>query len=219
VTTVTHIAALPGARVVIAPPPWPAVIVDFALVGLAAFLLWRKYPRSAAIAIACGIACVIFAPRTLPQQSARITMLDAGQGDAILVQSARGRSILIDTGGRLERGLTADGNSPAEAIGERIVVPTLFRMGVTRLDAIILTHPHGEHAGGLAPILRTLSVGVILDSGQVYGGRAYNDGISESRRKHVPIVIARCGDRLSLDEIHLAILSPCTLATGGKNDE
>jgi beta-lactamase superfamily II metal-dependent hydrolase len=148
VTTVTHIAALPGARVVIAPPPWPAVIVDFALVGLAAFLLWRKYPRSAAIAIACGIACVIFAPRTLPQQSARITMLDAGQGDAILVQSARGRAILIDTGGRLERGLTADGNSPAEAIGERIVVPTLFRMGVTRLDAIILTHPHGEHRSG-----------------------------------------------------------------------
>ncbi len=218
VAIVTHVAALPGSRVVITPPPWPAVIADFALVGLAAFLLWHKCPRSAAIAIACGMVCVIFAPRTLPQQSARITMLDVGQGDAILVQSASGRAILIDTGGRLERGLTEDGNSPAEAVGERIVVPTLLRLGVTRLDAIILTHPHGDHAGGLAPILRTLSVGLILDSGQVYGGRAYNDGVSESRRKHVPIVIARCGDRLSLDEIHVAILSPCTLATGGKND-
>jgi len=80
------------------------------------------------------------------------------------------------------------------------------------------SNPHGDHAGGLAPILRRLSVALILDSGQVYGGRAFNDGMSEARRHRVPVEIARCGDRLSFDAIRVIILSPCRLATGGKND-
>jgi beta-lactamase superfamily II metal-dependent hydrolase len=73
-----------------------------------------------------------------------------------------------------------------------------------------------DHAGGLAPILRTLSVGVILDSGQVYVGHAYNDGMDEARRHRVPVEVARYGDQLSFDENRVAILSPCTRATGGK---
>jgi hypothetical protein len=76
-----------------------------------------------------------------------------------------------------------------------------------------------DHAGGLAPILRTLSVGVILDSGQVYVGHAYNDGMDEARRHRVPVEVARYGDQLSFDENRVAILSPCTRATGGKRCE
>jgi len=75
-----------------------------------------------------------------------------------------------------------------------------------------------DHAGGLAAILRTLSVGMILDRGQVYGGRAFNDGMGESRRHRVPVEIARCGDQLWFDPISVAILSPCTLTIGGTGD-
>jgi competence protein ComEC len=215
--TVHLTAALPGARIVLAPPPAWCIALDALLTVVAAWLLHRHRSRAAATCIILGIALVTLTPRAHPQATT-LTMIDVGQGDAILVQSRTGRALLVDTGGKLERGTTDDGDSPAEAVGERVVVPTLLRLGITHLDAIILTHPHGDHAGGLAPILRTLSVGMILDSGQVYGGRAFNDGMAEARRHRVPVKIARCGDQLSFDEIRIAVLSPCTLATGGKND-
>ena len=60
---------------------------------------------------------------------------------------------------------------------------------------------------------------MILDSGQRYRGHAFNDGMNEATRRHVPVRIARCGDRLRLDELSLEVLSPCgSLLTSGKND-
>jgi len=218
VWVVTCVAALPGARMVLAPPPTFATLIDLALAVTGAFFFHRHRPMRAVACIAVGIAIIVVSPRSAPLPSAAITMIDVGQGDAILVRSTRGRAVLIDTGGRLERGTTDDGNSPAEAIGERIVVPTLLRLGITRLDAIVLTHPHGDHAGGLAPILRTLSVGRIFDSGQRYGGHAFNDALQEAAKRNVQVEIARCGDALRIDDIVISILSPCTLAIGGKND-
>jgi len=219
VLVVTGVATLPGARIVLAPPPVFATLLDAALAATGAFFFHRHRPMRAVACLTVGIIVVIVSPRSEPHPSATITMIDVGQGDAILVRSQHGRAILIDTGGRLERGTTEDGESPAEAIGERIVVPTLLRLGITRLDAIVLTHPHGDHAGGLAPILRTLSVGRILDSGQHYGGHAYNDGMLEAQHRGVAVTIARCGDALNVEEVAIEVLSPCgALLVGGKND-
>ena len=219
VLVVTGVAALPGARIVLAPPPVVATLLDAALAATGAFFFHCHRPMRAVACLTVGIIVVIVSPRSEPHPSATITMIDVGQGDAILVRSQHGRAILIDTGGRLERGTTEDGESPAEAIGERIVVPTLLRLGITRLDAIVLTHPHGDHAGGLAPILRALTVTRVLDSGQRYGGHAFNDGLHEARHRNVPIAIARCGDALHVDDVVVDILSPCgPLATGGRND-
>jgi len=216
--TVRITAGFPGARIVLAPPlPW-CIALDALLTIVAAWLLHRSRNRAAATCIILGITLVTLTPRAHPQATT-LTMIDVGQGDAILVQSKTGRALLVDTGGKLERGTTDDGDSPAEAVGERVVVPTLLRLGVTRLDAIILTHPHGDHAGGLAPILRALTVTRVLDSGQRYGGHAFNDGLHEARHRNVPIAIARCGDALHVDEVVVDILSPCgQLATGGRND-
>ena len=219
VFVVRTIAALPGARLALAPPHPLCVALDAGLAFAAAILLRRNRKRAAIACIVAGIALVTLTPRSQGTNIPAMTMLDVGQGDAIVVRSKAGRTLLIDTGGRLERGSTSDGNSPAEAIGERVVVPALLRMGITHLDAIVLTHPHGDHAGGLAPILRTLSVDRILDSGQRYGGHAYRDGMKEAARRHVPVEIARCGDRLRLDNVSLEVLSPCgSLLNGGRND-
>ena len=216
---VEGVAALPGARVWVAPPP-AAAIIAYDLVTVCAALVLRRRARLATALIAIASAGVLATTLRPPDGRLTITVLDVGQGDAIVVRTPRGHTILIDSGGRLERGPGAGGRSPAELVGERVVLAYLKREGIRRVDLLVNTHPHGDHVGGLAPILRALRVDAIADSGQPYGGRAFNDGLREAALHHVPIHVARCGDRWSTDDgVTLSVLSPCgALFADGKND-
>jgi competence protein ComEC len=160
----------------------------------------RTRPGVAAFAIIASACALVLWPPRPARHDLRITVIDVGQGDAILVQTPRGHAILIDAGGKLERGTTGDGGSVAEAVGERIVVPFLIRQGIHHVDAILLTHPHGDHVGGVAPILRRLGAEVFFDGGQAYGGHAYRDALEEARRRHVRIVAPRAGDLWRTDD-------------------
>jgi competence protein ComEC len=213
------VAALPGARVWVAPPPALAIVTYDAAAVLAAYVLRRSARGAIALIVIASIA-VLATTLRLPDGRLTITMLDVGQGDAIVVRTPGGHTVLIDTGGRLERGAGADGRSPAELVGERVVLAYLKRQGIRRVDLLINTHPHGDHVGGFPVIVRALRVDAIVDSGQTYGGRAFNDGLREAALHHVPVRSARCGDRWSSDDgVTLSVLSPCgTLFTDGKND-
>lgn len=185
------IAGLPGASIIATPPPgWVLATYALGAVGAAALLDCGR-PRAAVALLAMASALVLWPPRSLAHDL-RITMLDVGQADGIVVQTPTGHTILIDAGGRLERGNPANG-SPAEAIGERIVVPFLIRAGIHHVDAIILSHPHGDHAGGIAPVLRKLGTDTFADGGQVYGGHAYQDALSVARERGVALVHPRAG--------------------------
>ncbi|HWT07491.1 MAG TPA: ComEC/Rec2 family competence protein, partial [Xanthomonadales bacterium] len=142
-SVVGAVAALPGARVWVAPPPALAIIAyDAAAVG-AAFVL-RRDARLAIALIVIGSAGVLATTLRPPDGQLTITMLDVGQGDAIVVRTPRGHTILIDSGGRLERGPGADGRSPAEIVGERVVLAYLKRQGIRSIDLLVNTHPHGD---------------------------------------------------------------------------
>ncbi len=216
---VASVAALPGARVWVAPPPALA-IVAYDAVALAAATLLTPRPRTAVLALVLASAGVLASTLRLPDGKLTITMLDVGQGDAIVVRTPRGRVVLIDSGGRLERGPVRGGRSPAELVGERVVLAYLKRQGIRRVDLLVNTHPHGDHVGGFAPIVRELHVGAIADSGQSYGGRAFNDGMREAALRHVPVRVARCGDRWTSDDgVTFSVLSPCgALFADGAND-
>lgn len=216
---VTLIAALPGARVTVAPPPVLAIVAYDAAALLAGALLVRR-PRRAALLLAVASALVLMTTLRLPDGRLTITMLDVGQADGIVIRTPRGHVVLIDSGGRLERGSTVAGASPAEVVGERVVLAYLRRQGVRDVSLLVNTHPHGDHVGGFPVVVRSLHVDAIADSGQRYGGRAFNDGMREAAMHRVPVRIARCGDRWSTDDgVSLAVLSPCgALFTDGKND-
>jgi competence protein ComEC len=205
---VRHVAALPGARVSVAPPPAPAIVGYDAVALLAAWWLRRNVRVTIALLAAASLA-VLGTTLRLPDGRLTITMLDVGQGDGIVLRTPRGHTILIDTGGRLERGPGEGGESPAELIGERIVLGYLRHEGIRHVDLLVVTHPHGDHVGGCAPIVRALQVDAIADSGQSYGGRAYVDCLAAARERGVPLRIARAGMRWASDDgVVLDVLAP-----------
>ncbi|HYL28172.1 MAG TPA: ComEC/Rec2 family competence protein, partial [Candidatus Nitrosotalea sp.] len=215
---VNLVSALPGAAIPVTPAPaWCIAAYDAAL--LAAPVLWRRGATTLALAgVLLATAYVLWPPRELDPRL-RITVLDVGQADAIVLQTPRGHALLVDAGGRLERGTQRSG-SVAELVGERIVVPFLVRHGIHALDALVLSHPHGDHAGGVAPVLRKLRVAEFADGGQRYGGHAYQDALATARAESVALLYPRAGtDWRTDDGVTLHFLGPSLpFIAGSRND-
>jgi competence protein ComEC len=215
---VRTISTLPGAAIPMSPAPsWCIAFYDAAL--LAAPWLWRNGARTAAAAGLLIAAGFVLAPPRSYDGRLRVTVLDVGQADAIAIETPAGHALLVDAGGRLERGRQSD-DSTAERVGERIVVPFLLRQGIRSLDALIISHPHGDHVGGCSPVLRKIRVAEIADGGQVYGGHAYQDCLAVARVERVPIVYPRAGmEWRTEDGVTLHFLGPSLpLIANSRND-
>ena len=135
----------------------------------------------------------------------RVTAIDVGQGDSTLVQTPSGRTLLVDGGG------TSDAASPDELdVGAKVVVPFLHYLGINRLDVLVLTHPHGDHVGGLAAVLREQEIGTVLDGTVLpYPSPAYGQFLDGIKRHAVPHARAVRGMTLDLgDGVRVQVLNP-----------
>lgn len=105
---------------------------------------------------------MVFPPKnTLPYGEAEVWQLDVGQGLAVLVRT-REHAMLYDAGPRL-------GDSD---LGARVVLPSLRKLGVERLDLMLLSHADADHAGGADAVQRGLPVARLV-SGDPEGLPAY----------------------------------------------
>lgn len=86
----------------------------------------------------------------------KITFLYVNQGDCAIVESPDGSVIMIDCGMK-----DFKFNS-----GENTIVPFLKRKGIDKIDLLILTHLHYDHAGGIEPILNNIEVKKIISDGK-----------------------------------------------------
>ena len=94
----------------------------------------------------------------------RLTFLDVGQGDSIVIQYPDGTVWVLDAGGI--RDPTPEGVRQTQFdIGEAVVSRYLWWLWVRRLDRIVLSHPHQDHAGGLPALLKNFRV-ARLDYGE-----------------------------------------------------
>lgn len=142
----------------------------------------------------------------------RVIAIDVGQGDSTLLITPTGRTVLIDGGGLSDEAAAGDTD-----VGTKIVVPLLEFLGINCLDVLILTHPHGDHVGGLSAVLRGPRIGAVLDGTVLpYPSPAYLEfrGLVEQRK--IPCARAVRGQRLDLgDGVVLTVLNPPdTLAFG-----
>lgn len=147
-------------------PALSAVVLVGGLLAAAGLAPRRLRPAAALAAALVFLALVLRPGRPGPKRGFSIEALDVGQGDAILLRWNR-RSILVDGGGPFD--------PTATDFGRTRLVPKLLDRGVTRLDAVVLTHPHPDHALGLFAVLEELPVGELWrNSGEdesVFHGR------------------------------------------------
>lgn len=104
---------------------------------------WSKKKRPALLlgCLLTGLVAALTLSWLEPQlDSYRVTVLDVGQGQSILIQG-EGKSFLVDCGGDYD-----------EMVADKVAA-TLLSQGITHLDGLILTHYDIDHAGGVAPLL------------------------------------------------------------------
>jgi competence protein ComEC len=132
-------------------PSWgPALAVVTALI--LAMLLVRRSAMLAVggitvLAMASAWLTIFPAPRQIIPDTLEITAIDVGQAESTLLVTPQGRTILVDAGGSL-------GPWQSEFdFGEDVVAPYLWSRGFTHLDALVLTHAHSDHIGGMRSVV------------------------------------------------------------------
>lgn len=146
------------------------------------------------------MSTVLIAWATQPEMSDfQITAISVGQGDATLVSLPGGAHYLVDGGG-----LSGSSIDP----GEQLVGPALGRMGVTKLDGIILTHNHPDHTFGLTYIVRRFPVARLFLADEA--GELPPELQQVLREKEVPIMRIRQGwtHLIRKDQLSFSLYAP-----------
>lgn len=139
-----------------------------------------------------------------PRDRLRASVLDVGQGDSALVDFPDGRLWLIDGGGFV--------GSPVDP-GRSVILPELRSRRRSRIDVMVLSHPHPDHFLGLLSVLRAVEVGEFWDTGQGLAqgaGPVYAELRALLRQRGVRVrePAELCGER-SWGGVQLQVLAPC----------
>ena len=133
-----------------------------------------------------------------PEKALQITVIDVGKADATLLQY-QGHAMLIDTG---------------LAETQDRLLQVLQEKHVASLDAVLLSHPHPDHMGGLQALFDTIPIQQVYDNGQKIKQAYYKNYIAQVEARHIPRRIVKLGDKISLGtDVHIDVLAPSKIFT------
>jgi len=193
---------LPGAWFRVTTPTLPEVGLLYLAVLSFAHLKKSKWPRlilpAALVLLVLDQAYWTIKPRF--ERDLRVTVLEVGQGDAILIELPAGKRILLDGGGMEESDFDP---------GEKIVAPFLWAKKIRRLDYVVNSHPHFDHFGGLRFIAREFSVGEVWKNPQDSPAREYREFLEIIRDRKLPLRIVDASfPGMEIGGVRLEFLNP-----------
>ncbi|HEL2331796.1 TPA: DNA internalization-related competence protein ComEC/Rec2 [Streptococcus suis] len=145
-----------------------------------------------------------------------VTVVDIGQGDSIFLRDMRGRTVLIDVGGRVDfAAKEAWQERSRQANAERTLIPYLHSRGVDRIDSLVLTHTDTDHVGDVLEVAKQVQIGRIVVS---QGSLTVPDFVATLKEINVPVHVVKVGDRLPIFDSYLEVLYPDGTGDGGNND-
>jgi competence protein ComEC len=155
----------------------------------------RRARRAATVALVVAVTVAGGVVVSRPTGVASVTILDVGQGDAVLIEGSRGGRLLVDGGPDPDRLLVA--------LDRRI--PPWDR----RIDSVILSHPHEDHVAGLGLLLERYDVERVMEPGMRGPGPGYAAWLNHLSDVEGPMRTSiAAGDRLAVDDIDLRVLWP-----------
>ncbi|MFQ5574522.1 MAG: ComEC/Rec2 family competence protein, partial [Terriglobia bacterium] len=132
-----------------------------------------------------------------------VSFLDLGDGEANLIRGPSGASVLIDGGG------------PPD-----VLVRKLRQRGVRQLDLVVVSHPHRDHIEGLARVMQTFPVGLVVEGVDEHDSPDYRQLSAAVRARRIKRRNVASGVRLRLGRIDVHILNPqATPILGTGSDE
>jgi len=159
-------------------------------------------------AVLCGCQCLFSAPGAFaapPAMSSKplqIYFVDVEGGQATLFVTPEGKSLLIDTGWPGFNGRDAD----------RIVAASKMA-GITKIDFVLLTHYHQDHAGGVTQLAAKIPVGAFIDHGEnrepadSAAGQMFRDYQAFLTKEKHQRMVAKPGDELPIAGIEAKVVS------------
>ena len=141
----------------------------------------------------------------MPEGKLRITMLDVGQGDAILLEDDK-RKVMIDVGDNKKDKLGYGGRTALKmALGKAGV-----RENVDRINTVIITHHHGDHLGNMQWMAGKYKVSNIYDNAMPNEKNAVSNWLNkELRAGHYHNRVLKAGDRVDFGKgYYLDVLAP-----------
>ncbi|MFZ1918879.1 MAG: ComEC/Rec2 family competence protein [Terriglobales bacterium] len=178
-----------------------------ALAALALAMIAARRTRIAALAslalLAAAATWIAFAPSRphIRLGVMEMTAIDVGQGDSILLVTPQGRAWLVDAGG-LPQWMHSDFD-----IGEQVVSSYLWNRGFDHLDAVVITHPHADHMGGMPAIIanfhpRQLWISIDKPKGEL------EPIVAQALRAGMDVSVKREGDEIDDGGVHFRMLAP-----------
>ena len=142
----------------------------------------RLMPIRRAIALA-SLLLALFGAAIARAAELTVHFLDVGQGDAILIVSPSGKTVLVDAG-------------PPQAAGR--LARRLRELVHEPLDLAILTHPHADHVGGMKRSIEAVGARLFLDPGASHGSPLYEALLRSLEAWRIPVKIAKAGRTIDL---------------------
>jgi len=165
----------------------PFLLLVSYVFALATLAKWRRRARRWLLPATLVTLNLYIWPEALAARATlRVTFFDIGQGDSALLEFPNGNRLLIDTGP------IYDDKSAAG----RVLVPYFHRYGIRRLQAVIISHPHSDHLGGLPTLLNKIKIDTVYHCGvRTESGLAKTcNELMDSLR--IPSRVLRAGDQL-----------------------
>ncbi len=171
------------------PNPHTATIIGYFLFLFFLLLPWKKKKLKwlSLAGFLVFLAVLITYPFPSYSKNLKVTFIDVGQGDSILVEFPGQKKMLIDGGGLFTGGFD---------IGERVLSPFLWKKGIKKIDYLVSTHPHPDHLNGLIAVARNFRVREFWES----LGPTENNFYEELLRNLAPSILKK---RMFNNDSHL----------------